>query len=357
MKIIIVPILFFWIVTAIWNSNTKVTNKVTRRTILLFAIMFLVAFLINFWLVALIWPGNWFHFTEVNWDWAITTLSIKDWVLSIIPDNIINAMSTNAILPTILFSFALWFALKKVNKQNLNQLFNWLNEVFNLILKWIIYLTPIWVFFLMWNTVATYWNVVPTAFAYVWMAWLWCIIVCLLVMILPVWIYCKINPIQYIKKISEIWIITLSTCSSAATLPETIRVCNEKLWIPKEVTNIVVPLWCTIHMCWWAVSFSLLALFTMQMFWVPLTLPLFFIMIFSALIINMWAPWIPWWWIVIWATYLSLLWLPLTFIWFYAWIYRLLDMAYTSMNVTWDITANCLITKSLKLKDEENKLE
>ena len=47
--------------------------------------------------------------------------------------------------------------------------------------------------------------------------------------------------------------------------------------------------------------------------------------------------------VVIGATYLQLLGIPLDFIGFYSGIYKLLDMIYTSLNVTDDIASNVII--------------
>ena len=164
-------------------------------------------------------------------------------------------------------------------------------------------------------------------------------------MILPVWIFAKVNPIDYIKKVSKVWLMSFTTCSSLATLPTTIKICNEEFDIPEDITNLVVPLGCTIHMCGGAVSFALLGIFTSKLFGVELTFTLFMQMIISATLINMSAPGIPNGGIVIGATYLSLLGIPLEFIGFYSGIYKLLDMAYTTLNVTGDVTTNILISK------------
>mgnify|MGYP003304181709 CR=1 FL=1 len=115
--------------------------------------------------------------------------------------------------------------------------------------------------------------------------------------------------------------------------------------ISNKITDIVVPLGCTIHMCGGAVSFALLGLFTSQMFGVEISFVTYLVMILSATMINMAAPGIPNGGIVIGATYLSMLNIPLSFIGFYSGIYKLLDMAYTTLNVTGDITANILINK------------
>lgn len=351
LKMMIIPILFFGIVTALTSTEKQQISKITIRTIILFIVMFVLSFLINSGFVGLVQPGNTFTFTNVAWEGDLAQVSLASFFTSFFPDNILRVACENAILPIILFAFAVGFAINRIDKYKefLIQLNTSINAIFTQILQWIMYLTPIGVFALMGNTVANFGpNVLLSGAAYILSAWIGCVIIAILVMILPVWLYCKINPIEYIKKVSEIWIMTLSTCSSAATLPNTIRVCNEKFNIPKELTNIIVPLGCTIHMCGGAVSFSLLALFNMQMYNIPLTLPLFLTMLVVALIINMGAPGIPGGGIVIGATYLSILGVPLTFIGFYAGIYRLLDMAYTTMNVTGDISANLIIKRSLE---------
>ena len=345
LKMMIIPILFFGIVTALVSTEKQQISKITIRTIILFAVMFTI------WFVSLLKPGTTFTFANVAWEGEITEVSLASFFTSFFPDNILRVATENAILPIILFAFAVGFAINHLDKYKefLTQLNISINAIFNQILQWIMYLTPIGVFALMGTTVANFGpSVLASGAAYILSAWIGCVIIAILVMILPVWLYCKINPIEYIRKVSEIWMMTLSTCSSAATLPNTIRVCNEKFDVPKELTNIIVPLGCTIHMCGGAVSFSLLALFNMQMYNIPLTFPLFMTMLIVALLINMGAPGIPGGGIVIGATYLSILGVPLTFIGFYAGIYRLLDMAYTTMNVTGDISANLLIKKSLE---------
>lgn len=351
LKMMIIPILFFGIITALISTEKQQISKITIRTVALFAIMFTLSFLINSGFVALVKPGTTFTFTDVIWEGEITQISLASFFTSFFPDNILRVATENAILPIILFAFGVGFAINHLDKYKefLIQLNTSINAIFNQILQWIMYLTPIGVFALMGTTVANFGpSVLASGAAYILSAWIGCVIIAILVMILPVWLYCKINPIEYIRKVSEIWMMTLSTCSSAATLPNTIRVCNEKFNIPKELTNIIVPLGCTIHMCGGAISFSLLALFNMQMYNIPLTFPLFITMLIVALLINMGAPGIPGGGIVIGATYLSILGVPLTFIGFYAGIYRLLDMAYTTMNVTGDISANLLIKKSLE---------
>lgn len=359
LKIMIVPILFTSISLSL--AKGKNSGKITLKTVLLFILMFSISFAINSAFVQIIKPGVGFNFTKIDWGGTLASTSLSEFFLTLVPTNIITAMSNNSILPVIVFAAIFGLAIKyaEFNKNSevgvlgsvkiCNVILTGLEElnaIFNKMLSWIMKLTPIGVFFLIGNSIATFGiDIIKSVLIYILMAWIGCFIVYFLVMIVPVWIT-GINPITYIKKVAKIWAITLSTCSSAATLPTTIKVCNEEFGVPDEITNITVPLGCTIHMCGGAVSFSLLALFNMQMFGITLTPQLFLLMLFVALIINMGAPGIPGGGIVIGASYLSILGLPIDFIGIYAGIYRILDMIYTTMNVVGDISANILIEKT-----------
>ena len=96
-------------------------------------------------------------------------------------------------------------------------------------------------------------------------------------------------------------------------------------------------------MCGGAVSFALRGLFCSKLFGVQITIGKYILMLIYAILINMAAPGIPNGGVVIGATYLQLLGIPLDFIGFYSGIYKLLDMIYTSLNVTDDIASNVII--------------
>lgn len=357
LKIMIVPVLFVGIVSALSDSDVK-ASKITVRTIAVFIGMFAASFLLCMILWALLRPGVGVAFAEIPWDGETKTLTLSGFLLSLFPNSIITAMSENALLPVILFAFALGIAIRSCNLKKLAEIFGELSIAFNKILSYVMYFTPIGVFALFSNTVAGYGGkILGTAAKYIGCAYLGCIVIAFFVMMLPVWICCGINPAMYIKRVYRIWIMTLTTCSSAATLPNTVRVCNEEFGVPESITNLVVPLGCTIHMCGGAVSFSLLAMFNMQMCGMTPDFGLIVLMFFTALIINMGAPGIPGGGIVIGATYLSILGLPLNFIGFYAGIYRILDMAYTTMNVCGDITANVLVDRMVGVSAAKTEAE
>lgn len=346
LKMIVIPLLMTQIITGVYGARGAFAGRLAK-TIVLFVAMFIVSFCLTAVLVSLLAPGRGVDLFQQAWQGELAMATLPDFFRSIVPGNIFAAMANGIILPCILFAFVTGIAASAVQAERAVAVIGEFNRILTKILDYIMLLTPIGVFALIGNAAAEYgFALLGVCAKYILIAWLGCALVTLIVMILPVRIYAHISPIAYCKRVARIWLITLSTCSSAATLPNTIRVCNEAFGVPEEITGIVVPLGCTIHMCGGAVSFCLLGLFTLQMAGIPLTIGMFCYMLLVATLINMAAPGIPGGGIVIGATYLTILGAPTGFIGMYSGIYRLLDMAYTSVNVTGDITANILLAES-----------
>lgn len=349
LKFMIVPIIFSSIVVTIYNSNKK-KDRILLKAIIIFILMFLVSFLITAIISFIIMPGKGFKYDAVEWSGKIEKFSFSDIIVNLFPTNIVSMFESGSLFSIIIFAFVSGFIAHKVeNGESVIKFMDGVKNIFYKLLEYIMYLTPVGVFALLGTAIADYGDVIfGVGIKYIAMAYLCSLLVLLLVMLIPACIYGKISPIAYIKKMYKIWIMTLTTCSSQATLPTTIKVCNEEFNIPDKVTDITVPLGCTIHMCGGAVSFALLAIFCSQLFSIDISFIKFLLMIVSALLINMAAPGIPNGGIVIGASYLALLNIPLSFIGFYSGIYKLLDMAYTTLNVTGDVTANIIINSKMR---------
>jgi len=145
-----------------------------------------------------------------------------------------------------------------------------------------------------------------------------------------------------------VWLVSLATTSSAVTMPTTIRVAQKDFKVSESITNFVVPLGTTINMAGGAISFSLLAVFVSDFYNIPLDVGQIIYLVIIATVINMAAPGIPGGGIVLGASFLTLLGLPIELMGPIAAIYRFLHMAYTTMNITGDAAAAVLIDESEK---------
>lgn len=345
LKFIIIPIIFVSLLLTIYK--TKGQGKIFIKTIIIFIIMFLITFLLSSLIFLIFKNFNFFDYKIIEHNTLLTDLKVTDIIVNLFPSNLVSMIENNNLFFTIILSVVAGYSCKKIKSEKvLIEVIEGIKDVLIKILEYIMYLTPLAVLSLTSSSIANYGStLLGTGVKYIILAYIISLIVMIFVMIIPACITLKMNPFIYIKKVYKVWIISLTTCSSLATLPETIKTCNKSLNIPEKITDIVVPLGCTIHMCGGAVSFSLLALFSSHIFGIEISLLLYLKMIVLALLINMAAPGIPGGGIVIGASFLNALGIPLDFIGFYSGIYKVLDMSYTTLNVSGDITANVIVNK------------
>ena len=357
LKIIIGPVIFASIFVNVLRRQ-KGSSLTLLKTVGLFVAMFIVTFLLTAGVVAIAKPGQGFVLDNPEdlpkeADFGVLTI-----LRNLIPSSLEDVFLGKSIFFVIVIAFisSLIISFTPI-KDKAADVFETVRKYLGFALQIIIFLTPLAVISLVSNAVVKYGSMLIAAgLKYILFAWGCSILAVILVMILPVWLIAKVNPITYVKKVAKVWLISLSTCSSVATLPHTIKCCNEDFGVDEKITNVVVPLGCTIHMCGGAVSFALLGLFVGQMSGFTITFGTFLLMILCATLINMAAPGIPGGGRIIGISYLMIFGLPIAgFYGFYNGIYSLLDMSYTTLNVTGDISANIILNKFEK--KEEPKVE
>ena len=355
LKAFIAPVIFTGISVTAYRTGGK-SDKLVLLSVLCFSIMFIASFLLASALTALIGPAKGFVFEDIDTSVPGTGKLFPgiDMLLRLFPLNLNDIFVSPKVFGIIVIAWVFGRIGSHVKKSaGLFSAVEKLRDILYKILEYFMYITPVAVFSLTASTVCNYGNALLGAgLKYIATAYICSIAVMIFIMILPVSIIAKIRPFEYIKKVYSIWIMTMSTCSSAATLPYTIRLCRDKFDIPNDVTEVVVPLGCTIHMCGGAVSFALLGLFCASGYGIQIGIGKYLLMLLSALLINMAAPGIPGGGIVVGTGYLQILGIPLGFMGFYGGIYKLLDMMYTTLNVTGDISANILLAnmKGQKVK-------
>lgn len=123
-KMMIAPIIFCTIVTGIAGmQSTKKVGSVGLKAILYFEIVTTIALMIGLLVINILKPGAGMHIDAAS----LSTEAVKGYIksgseaqslgeflLNIIPENIVNAFSTGNILQVLLFSILLGFALSKI---------------------------------------------------------------------------------------------------------------------------------------------------------------------------------------------------------------------------------------------------
>lgn len=355
-KMMIIPILFCAVCCGIANmKDTGSLRRVGIKTVLLYVVMFVASAVLSLIIAYMIRPGYGVVLENVPvWEGKLADTTVTGFLLSIFPSNIFNTLAKGDILPTIIFTAIFAVAIASVGEKAKPVLdfVNALSEVMFKVLGYIMEISPIGVMSLMAFSVAVYGlNLFSVLGKYIFACWACCLAVFIFIFVIPTMLYTGIELVPLLKAMGKITMMTMSTTSSAATLPTTIRVSIDDLGAPEEISNFTLPLGCTINMCGGACSFCCLAVFVSDFYGINLPIQTLIGMVFVATLINMAAPGIPGGGIVLGASFLSIFGLPFDLMGLIAGIYRILDMAFTTINVTGDVAANLIIAKSEKLWD------
>ena len=352
LKGLVIPVLVCAVMTGIINSaNLTSLRRVAVKTVLLYVLMFLASFAVAFGVAMMIRPGmNVVFENQPVYEGEIGgPINIAGVLRGLLPHSFSDILSAKCILPALLLAILLSVVILAMGEKArpVTNFINKLKDLVFLLLSIVMETSPIGVMSLMAYSIAQYGTGLFMAIGkYILCCWLACIAVFIIVFFIPVRLYTKKDAKTFLSACGKVALMTLSTTSSAATLPTTIKVSVEDLGAPAEISNFTLPLGCTINMCGGACSFCCLAVFVSDFYSLDLPILQFALMAIIATLINMAAPGIPGGGIVLMTSFLTIFSLPIDLIGPIAAFYRLLDMAFTTINVEGDVAANLIIAKS-----------
>ena len=250
-KMMIAPIIFCTIVTGIAGmQNTKKVGRVGLKAILYFEVVTTLALIIGLIVINLLKPGVGMNVDIASLDTkSVETYitesksqSVEDFLLHIIPENIVNALSTGSILQVLFFSVLLGFALSKIGEKatpllkGIQSLEDGLFTIIRMIMK----LAPLGALGAMAFTIGKYGLGSLTQLGQLMGAfYITCILFIVLVLggILK---YAGFNLFRLLGYIKEELLVVLGTSSSEAALPSLMNKL-EKAGCSEPVVGLVIP--------------------------------------------------------------------------------------------------------------------
>ncbi|KAA3629764.1 MAG: dicarboxylate/amino acid:cation symporter [Proteobacteria bacterium] len=152
----------------------------------------------------------------------------------------------------------------------------------------------------------------------------------------------KKTPGAFLRAIREPQLLAFSTSSSAAVMPLSMQTAHEKLGVRKSIAQFIIPLGATINMDGTALYQVVAAVFLTQVFGIDLTLSELLLLIAITVGASIGTPSTPGVGIVVLATILQGVGVPISGIALILGVDRILDMCRTTVNVTGDLTA-CVV--------------
>ncbi len=250
-KMMIAPIIFCTIVTGIAGmQNTKKVGRVGLKAILYFEVVTTLALIIGLVVINVLKPGVGMNIDPATLDTKAVenfiteskTQSVTDFLLHIIPENIINALSTSNILQVLFFSVLLGFALTKIGEKA-TPLLKGIQSVEDglfAIIKMIMKVAPLGALGAMAFTIGKYGVGSLTQLGQLMGSFYITCILFIVIVLGGILKYAGFNLFRLLGYIKEELLVVLGTSSSEAALPSLINKL-EKVGCSEPVVGLVVP--------------------------------------------------------------------------------------------------------------------
>jgi Na+/H+-dicarboxylate symporter len=350
---IIVPLVFVSVFIAMLSLGDIAKFKdVGIKTILYYFITTALSVFVGLVVVNILEPGKGIEISTPTEVPEVKELTLRDVVMNIIPSNPFQSFAKGQVLQIIFFSMMLGLAMLTVGKQKLNHVYNLfdaINDGLVNLTRWIIKLTPIGVFALVSYMVA---SVGVEVFLSLWKYALTVVIGlgihAFITLPLLGFLVGRYNPYKYFLQVREAPLLAFSTASSAATLPVSMQVAEEKAGVKKETAGFVLPLGATINMDGTALYESVAAVFIANVYGIELSIGQMITIFLTATLASIGAAAIPGAGLVMMTLVLSSVGIPLEGIGLVIAIDRFLDMLRTATNVWGDLNGARIIDRFVR---------
>jgi DAACS family dicarboxylate/amino acid:cation (Na+ or H+) symporter len=164
----------------------------------------------------------------------------------------------------------------------------------------------------------------------------------------------RINPLEFFRRIKTVLLTAFSTSSSAATLPTSLRVGEEKLRVPRDINSFVLTVGATANQNGTALYEGVTVLFLAQLAGVDLSLGQQLMVAYLAILGGIGTAGVPSGSLPFIVVVLTTIDVNPGLIAIIIGVDRILDMCRTTLNVTGDLTVATFVARSegYKLLDE-----
>lgn len=350
-KMLIVPLVFFSLIVGITSmQDTKKMGRIGLKAIVLYLGTTAVAITIGLGLAAIFTPGEGLNMVAT----ASDTMSKEapafiQTLLNMIPQNPVGALAAGNILQIIVFAIGLGVSLVLIGEkaEPAIKLFESLAEAMYKLTELVMKLAPYGVFGLMAWVAGKYGlEVLLPLIKVISVVYLGAVIHIALFYGGLISVVGRLNPIRYLKGLTNPAVVAFTTTSSSGSLPATIKASREELGVSKSISSFVLPLGATINMDGTALYQGVCALFIAQAFGIDLTTSDYISIILTATLASVGTAGIPGAGLIMLSLVLTTVGLPLEGLAIIAGIDRILDMARTTVNICGDMMVSVLVAKS-----------
>ncbi|MGL4358192.1 dicarboxylate/amino acid:cation symporter [Cetobacterium sp.] len=256
LQLVIIPMVFTSIIIAVTNiQDSKSLKRISYKTFLGFGSSSILALVYASIVGMMAYKAKLFSVSiqNVSMTGGATSSNPLMILIKAIPQNILAGLSNNGnVLVAVFLGISAGIILNKMNEEDsiIKKGVVELNKMSQIFLTFVINkFAPIAIFSLLVRTFAIY------GIGYLKIASIYFVLTAITLLTFLVfgysfivWISTGLNPIHFMKKISNVAMFAFSTSSSAASLPLNTKATIEKLGVDEVTTSFVLPMGMTVNM-------------------------------------------------------------------------------------------------------------
>ncbi len=258
LKMVVLPLIIVAIINSILRiGNLSVFGKLGFKTVLYYLGTTALSVAIGLVIAVMLQPGVGVEVGLIEVPEVVQgkeKITIVDMLLSLVPSNMFAAAVDFKVLPLIIVSliFGTAFLIVSEGKGVLVDLFDQLERAVMLVVNWVIMFTPIGIFAIVGEKVASaggeFLNVLAGLAEYIGVLLGALAIHAFIVLPLIYFLVTKKNPFLYMGKVKAALLMAFASASSAATLPLTRKCIVENAGSSEETADFILPLGATVNM-------------------------------------------------------------------------------------------------------------
>jgi Na+/H+-dicarboxylate symporter len=347
---IVVPMCFFAVTVALARMEVRDLGRVGGKVIAFYMLTTVVAIILGLLAANVVQPGVGITAPpEMKKPTSVPRVDILDAIVQMVPRNPIDSMAKFDVLGVVVFAIFLGTSLSFLGKRAVPvvDFFETMRDAIIHIVRISMYYAPIGVFALMaWLTGTMGLAILLPVAKYIATVVVTLVIQTAIVVSLVVWIFAKVNPLQFYRQCSEVILVAFTTRSSSVSLPVAMETAETKLGVSKKISSFSLPLGAVMNQDGMCIYQAIAAMLIAQFFGVNISLADQLQLLMVILLIGIGSPGVPSGGLVLLSVIVAGMGWPLEGIAIVAGVDAIPDMFRTVLNVLDDLSGSVAVAAS-----------
>lgn len=354
-KMVVAPLIFFALIAGITSlTEQHHFGGIAFKGTVAYLLTALLAVTLGLVLATIFQPGIGVplpaegSIPSVVADAANSPHELKDFLMSLIPHNIVSAMAGDVYLQIVIFAIFTGIVMNHIrgDTSKVKELNAELAHITFKMIEWIVRLAPLAVFGYVASMVGTTgFEMLQTLLELVVLVIGACILQYFVFGLLII-IFARMSPLPFYRKMLTTQLMAFSTSSSKATLTTAMRELQDKMGVSMSSSNFMMPLGASINMDGTAIYLGICSVFFAQMYGIDLNTTDYLTLMLTCTLGSIGAAGIPSGSIIFMGMVLTSVGIPMEGIAIILGIDRILDMFRTTVNITGDAAITLIVDKT-----------